>query len=150
MAPVSQRSWIQTPYRPECFSGLILTTAQVVFTTARTTFISTSLSAVHIYNFQILIIKKKQSKTKQREKNKKVMLSLSIFHYCSDGVLQDHGINTPLMKSWLFLRASCTFCWVQPKKKLTLVCARYFLLLARSGVCFFSKKKYFVIETDLN
>ena len=26
-APVSQRSWVQIPYRPEFFSGLIFTTA---------------------------------------------------------------------------------------------------------------------------
>ena len=28
---VSQRSWVQIPYRPEFFSGLIFTTSQVVF-----------------------------------------------------------------------------------------------------------------------
>ena len=30
----SQRSWVQIPYRPEFFLGLIFTTAQVVFLTA--------------------------------------------------------------------------------------------------------------------
>ena len=38
-APVSQRSWVQIPYRPEFFSGLIFTTAQVVHITARIIFI---------------------------------------------------------------------------------------------------------------
>ena len=38
-ALVSQRSWVQIPYRPEFFSGLIFTTAQVVHITARITFI---------------------------------------------------------------------------------------------------------------
>ena len=38
-APVSQRSWVQIPYRPEFFSGLIFTTAQVVFITAKIAFI---------------------------------------------------------------------------------------------------------------
>ena len=40
-APASQRSWIQIPYRPEFFfsSGLIFTTAQVVFITAKIAFI---------------------------------------------------------------------------------------------------------------
>ena len=35
------------------FSGLIFTTAQVVFITAKITFIFTSLSAVQIYDFHI-------------------------------------------------------------------------------------------------
>ena len=34
-ASVSQRSWVQILYRPEFFSGLIFTTAQVVHITAR-------------------------------------------------------------------------------------------------------------------
>ena len=38
---VLQRSWVQIPYRPEFFSGLIFTTAQVVFITAKITFIFT-------------------------------------------------------------------------------------------------------------
>ena len=38
-APVSQRSWVQIPYRPEFFPGLIFTTAQVVHITTRITFI---------------------------------------------------------------------------------------------------------------
>ena len=40
-AAVLQRSWVQIPYRPEFFSGLIFTTAQVVFITAKITFIFT-------------------------------------------------------------------------------------------------------------
>ena len=51
--PVSQRSWVQIPYRPEFFSGLIFTTAQVVFIIAKISFIFTSLSAVQIYDFHI-------------------------------------------------------------------------------------------------
>ena len=38
-ALVSQKSWVHIPYRPEFFSGLIFTTAQVVYITARITFI---------------------------------------------------------------------------------------------------------------
>ena len=38
------------------FSGLIFTTAQVVFITAKITFIFTSLSAVQIYNFHIFTV----------------------------------------------------------------------------------------------
>ena len=39
-APVSQRSWVQIPYKPKIFfSGLIFTTAQVVFITAKIAFI---------------------------------------------------------------------------------------------------------------
>ena len=49
----SQRSWVQILYRPEFFSGLIFTTAQVVFITAKIAFIFTSLSAVQIYDFHI-------------------------------------------------------------------------------------------------
>ena len=30
-----QRSWVQIPYSPEFFSGLIFTTAEVVFITAK-------------------------------------------------------------------------------------------------------------------
>ena len=41
------------PYRPESFSGLIFTTAQVVFITVKITLIFTSLSAVQIYDFYI-------------------------------------------------------------------------------------------------
>ena len=39
--------------RPEKNSGLIFTAAQVVFITAKITFIFTSLSAVQIYDFHI-------------------------------------------------------------------------------------------------
>ena len=38
-ALVSQKSWVHIPYRPEFLSGLIFTTAQVVYITARITFI---------------------------------------------------------------------------------------------------------------
>ena len=38
-APVSQRSWVQIPYRPEFFSGLISTTRSVVFIAARIVYI---------------------------------------------------------------------------------------------------------------
>ena len=48
-----QWSWVQIPYRPEFFSGLIFTTAQVVFITAKIAFIFTSLSAVQIYDFHV-------------------------------------------------------------------------------------------------
>ena len=40
-APVSQRSWAQIPYTPEFFSGLIFTTAQAVFISAKIAFIFT-------------------------------------------------------------------------------------------------------------
>ena len=40
--PVSQRLRVQIPYRPEFFSGLFFTTAQVVHITARITFIHTT------------------------------------------------------------------------------------------------------------
>ena len=42
-APVLQRSWIQIPYRPEFFSGLIFITAQVVMILRR----SLSYSRLH-------------------------------------------------------------------------------------------------------
>ena len=38
-ALVSQKSWVHILYRPEFLSGLIFTTAQVVYITARITFI---------------------------------------------------------------------------------------------------------------
>ena len=44
------------PYRPESFSGLIFTTAQVVFITVKITSIFTSLSAVQIYDFYIFTV----------------------------------------------------------------------------------------------
>ena len=43
-------------YRPELFSSLIFTTAQVVFVTAKIAFIFTSLSAVQIYEFHIFTV----------------------------------------------------------------------------------------------
>ena len=49
---------VPIPYRPEYFflSGLILTTARVVFITIKIAFIFTSLSAVHIYDFHIFTV----------------------------------------------------------------------------------------------
>ena len=45
--------WVQIPYRADFFfSGLIFTTAQVVFITVKIAFIFMSLSAVHIYDFR--------------------------------------------------------------------------------------------------
>ena len=41
-ALVWQRSWVEIQYRPEFFSGLISTTAQVAFITAKIAFIFTS------------------------------------------------------------------------------------------------------------
>ena len=38
-SPVSQRSGVQISYRPESFSGLIFTTVEVVFITAKIAFI---------------------------------------------------------------------------------------------------------------
>ena len=51
------RSWVQIPYRPEFFfSGLIFTSAQAVFITAKIAFIFTSLSAVQISDFHIFTV----------------------------------------------------------------------------------------------
>ena len=49
---------VPIPYRPEYFflSGLILTTARVVFITIKIAFIFTSLSAVHIYDIHIFTV----------------------------------------------------------------------------------------------
>ena len=53
----TQRSWVQIPYRSECFSsGLLFTNAQVVFITAKISFIFTSFSAVQIYDFHIFTV----------------------------------------------------------------------------------------------
>ena len=78
---------------------------QVVFITAKIAFIFTSLSAVHINDFDIFTVKKKTnqkkktkqnkpkwSKAEQKKNNNKATLSHSVFRYCSDGVQQDHGI----------------------------------------------------------
>ena len=79
---------------------------QVVFITAKIAFIFTSLSAVHINDFDIFTVKKKnkpkkKNKTKQtkmeqsrtkKNNNNKATLSHSVFRYCSDGVQQDRGI----------------------------------------------------------
>ena len=55
-APVSQRSWVQIPYRPEFFSGSISITVQEVFTTAKIAFIFTSLSVLQICALTLVII----------------------------------------------------------------------------------------------
>ena len=51
VAPVSQRSWVRIPYRSEFFSGLIFTIAQVVFITAKITFIQIPRSFFSSVNF---------------------------------------------------------------------------------------------------
>ena len=56
-APVLQRSWVQSPYKAEFFSGLIFTIVQVVHISARIAFIFTSLSTVQIYDFHIFLVK---------------------------------------------------------------------------------------------
>ena len=43
-------------YRPEFFSSLIFTTAEVVFITAKIAFVLTSLFAVQIYDFHIFTV----------------------------------------------------------------------------------------------
>ena len=43
-------------FRPEFFSGLIFTTAEVVFITAKIAFVLTSLFAVQIYDFHIFTV----------------------------------------------------------------------------------------------
>lgn len=53
-ALVLHRSWVLIPYRPKFFSGLLLTTAQIVFVFVKIAFMFTSLSAVHIYDFHML------------------------------------------------------------------------------------------------
>ena len=42
-AIMNQRSWVQIPYSPEFCSGLIFTTAQVVFITAKIVLIFTTV-----------------------------------------------------------------------------------------------------------
>ena len=51
----TQRSWVQIPHRSEG-SGLLFTTAQVVFITANISFIFTSFSAVQIYDFHTFTV----------------------------------------------------------------------------------------------
>ena len=58
-APVSQRSWVQILYKPEFFSGLIFTTAQVIFITVKIAFIFMSLTAVRIYDFYLFTVTQK-------------------------------------------------------------------------------------------
>ena len=40
---IAEVKWVQIPYRPECFSGLLFTTTLVVFFTAKIAFI-------HVFN----------------------------------------------------------------------------------------------------
>ena len=47
---------VQILYRPEFFQAIFLTTAVVVFITAKMAFIFTSSSAVHIYDFHIFTV----------------------------------------------------------------------------------------------
>ena len=55
-APVSHRWTVRIPYKPEFFSGFLLATAKVVYVTEMI-FIHIILhSAVHIYDFHILIV----------------------------------------------------------------------------------------------
>ena len=59
-ARVSQRSWVQIPYRPDFFfSGVISTTAQVVFIAAKIAFIFACLSAVQIYDIYVFTVASK-------------------------------------------------------------------------------------------
>ena len=51
-APVSQRSWVQIPYRPEFFFQVLF---QVVFIATRISYILFFM-AVHIYDFHISTI----------------------------------------------------------------------------------------------
>ena len=46
-AVMYQSSWVQIPYSPEFFSGLIFTTAQVVFITAKIAYIFTIVVLVN-------------------------------------------------------------------------------------------------------
>ena len=52
---VSQRSWVQIPYGPDFFSGLISTTSSVVFIAARISYIR-FFTAMHTYDFHISTI----------------------------------------------------------------------------------------------
>ena len=47
-------SWVQIPYRPKFFSGLIFTAAQVVYITARITFIHVFIRSSNIWLLYIL------------------------------------------------------------------------------------------------
>ena len=49
-APISQRSWVQIPYGPEFFSGLISTTSPEVFIAARISYIR-FFTIMHRYDF---------------------------------------------------------------------------------------------------
>ena len=53
---VSQRSWVQIPYGPEFFPGLIFTTSSVVFIAAKIASILVSSTAVHVYDFHIFTV----------------------------------------------------------------------------------------------
>ena len=69
-APISQRSWVQIPYGPEFFSGLISTTSPEVFIAARISYIR-FFTAVHRYDFHISTIIIVQSLFKKALKDNK-------------------------------------------------------------------------------
>ena len=71
VAPVSQRLWVQIPYRPDFFSGLIFTTAQVVCITARITFIHVFTRSSNIWLSDILSLLKEDIITMKVEDTKK-------------------------------------------------------------------------------
>ena len=52
---ISQRSWVEIPYVPDFFPGLISTTSSVVFIAASISYIR-FFTAVHIYDFHISTI----------------------------------------------------------------------------------------------
>ena len=54
-APVSQRSRVRIPYKPEFFSGFVFATSKVASITAMIYFHIIFLSAVHTYDFHIFI-----------------------------------------------------------------------------------------------
>ena len=62
MSNIEKKAWrkfrlrTQIPYRPEFFSGLLFTTAKVVFITAKITLKFMSLSSVQIYDFHIFLV----------------------------------------------------------------------------------------------
>ena len=62
LSNIEKKAWrkfrlrIQIPYRPEFFSGLLFTTAKVVFITAKITLKFMSLSTVQIYDFHIFLV----------------------------------------------------------------------------------------------
>ena len=86
---------VPIPYRPEYFflSGLILTTARVVFITIKIAFIFTSLSAVHIYDFHIFTVIYSKEYCLCIENN-------SGTEYDSDLRSNEHYFNSSEKKAW--------------------------------------------------